>query len=363
MSDIKFLAFYLPQFHPIPENDAWWGKGFTEWTNVGKAKPLYKGHVQPKVPADFGYYDLRVPEVREQQAALARQYGVHGFIYYHYWFGNGFQLLEQIANSVLESKKPDFPFCFCWANESWSGRWHGLDDKVLAKQAYPGDGDIETHFNYLLPFFKDQRYIKVNGKPMLVIYKQHDLEQHGGNYIAKLRQLAKENGFPDLYITASNLSNDTTSYQPMGYDAKISYEVNRVKYKHLGVFSKQKKGLLQQIVSKVSNKPVVPRLDAVKMFDEVSYKETDVPTFPMVLPNWDNTPRSRYRGEVFENTSPELFEREINKAIDFLRTKNYKEKFVIIKSWNEWAEGNYIEPDLIYGHAYLQAIKKAMSNL
>lgn len=355
--DITYLAFYLPQYHPIPENDTWWGKGFTEWTNVGKAKPLYPGHQQPKLPTDLGYYDLRVSEVREQQVQLAKTYGVDGFVYYHYWFGNGFQVLERIANEVLETGKPDFPFCFCWANETWSGRWHGLDDKILAQQHYPGDADIQQHFEYLLPFFKDRRYIKVDGKPVFMVYQSEQLETQGDGYLEKLRRLVKHAGFPDIYLIASNLGPDHKMYETQGYDAKLSFEVNRVKYKYSKQFlHKQQKGL-SRLSKKWRSQKVVNRVDARKLFDEVAYKEADVPTFPMVLPNWDNTPRSGYRGEVFEHTSPSLFKRELLKARKFLKDKAYPQKFVIIKSWNEWAEGNFVEPDATHGHAYLEAIK------
>jgi len=360
---IKPLAFYLPQYHPTPQNDEWWGKGFTEWTNVGKAKPLYKGHKQPKLPADLGYYDLRIPEVREQQAQMAKDYGIYGFIYYHYWFGDGVQVLERIANEVLSSGKPDFPFCFCWANETWSGRWHGLDSKILAKQEYLGDDDIINHFNYLLPFFKDERYIKVEGKPVFVIYRNEELEKSETNFIEKFRNLAKKNGFPDIYFIASNLELDTLPFKDWGYDAKISYEINRLKYKHIGIFNAIQQKRINKIKRKFYSKKSPVKIDANKMFEEISYKETDIPTFPMVLPNWDNTPRSDYRGEVFENTTPELFKQQIKKGIEFLETKNYPEKFLIIKSWNEWAEGNYLEPDRENGYAYLEVIKKNIENL
>ena len=172
----RVLAFYLPQFHPIPENDQWWGKGFTEWTNVGKAKRLFPGHYQPRVPADLGYYDLRVPETREAQANLAREYGIEGFVYWHYWFGNGKQLLERPFNEVLESGKPDFPFALAWANESWKGFWHGLEDRnTLIEQIYPGKEDYVAHFNVVLPAFKDKRYIRCNGRPVFFIYKPSSL--------------------------------------------------------------------------------------------------------------------------------------------------------------------------------------------
>lgn len=358
MSNIKPLAFYLPQYHPTAQNDEWWGKGFTEWTNVGKAKPLFKGHEQPKLPGELGYYDLRIPEVREQQAQMAKDYGVYGFIYYHYWFGNGVQVLENIANDVLSSGKPDFPFCFCWANETWSGRWHGLDSKILAKQEYPGDEDILNHFNYLLPFFKDERYIKVDGKPVFMIYKHDELENSGVQFIDKFRKLAKENGFKDLYILASNLAPDSNSYKEMGYDAKVSSEINIIKGKHIQLYETNRSKRINRIKNKLFAQKSPRRLDAVSMFQNIVYKEADIPTFPMIMPNWDNTPRSGYRGEVFENTSPALLQSQVDKAVAFLNEKKYEENFIIIKSWNEWAEGNYMEPDRETGFGFLEVIKK-----
>lgn len=165
---VRVIAFYLPQFHPTPENDKWWGKGFTEWTNVGKAKPLFKGHYQPKVPADLGYYDLRVPETRREQAELARQYGIEGFCYWHYWFGNGRQLLQRPFQEVLASGEPDFPFCLAWANHSWEDKQFNKEggNKMLMEQLYPGDEDYIAHFNAVLPAFKDPRYIRVNGEAL-----------------------------------------------------------------------------------------------------------------------------------------------------------------------------------------------------
>jgi hypothetical protein len=200
MSKPRIIAFYLPQFHPIPENDEWWGKGFTEWTNVGKAKPLFPGHYQPRVPADLGYYDLRVPEIREAQALMARDAGIEGFCYWHYWFGNGKQLLERPFNEVLQSGKPDFPFCLAWANEDWKGFDHGLTNRnMLIEQLYPGIDDYIEHFYSVLPAFKDKRYIRVNDKPLFMIYKPL-VNHHVPIFIETWRRLAKENGVSDIYF-------------------------------------------------------------------------------------------------------------------------------------------------------------------
>lgn len=369
MKKIKTLAFYLPQYHPIPENDEWWGKGFTEWTNVGKAKPLYEGHEQPLLPADLGYYDLRVSEVREQQAQMAKDYGIHGFIYYHYWFGNGMQLLQRIAEEVLESGKPDFPFCFCWANETWSGIWHGLTNKILAEQVYPEE-DLVTHFSYLLPFFKDERYIKVDGKPLLIIYDPNHLKENSSNYLERFRALIKENGFPDFHIMASNKLPDDLDYKGMGYDAKISNAFQKawaphVKETKTHITTKQyyKNKLLTLLGEGKILKPTldVKIQNAELVTEDLNFVNANVTTHPMVLPNWDNTPRSGKKGIVLGNTSPELFEKQLKKATDFITKNANEENFLIVKSWNEWAEGNILEPDTRHGFGYLKVFKKVMS--
>lgn len=366
MKRIKPLAFYLPQYHPIPENDEWWGKGFTEWTNVGRAKPLFEGHEQPISPADLGYYDLRVPEVREQQAQMARENGIHGFIYYHYWFGNGIQLLERIAEEVLESGKPDFPFCFCWANETWSGIWHGLSNKILAEQVYPNHEDLLAHFDYLLPFFRDPRYIKIDNKPVLVIYDPLDLEEKSSNYIDAFQSLAKKNGFDGLYIMASNKRPDHLNYKEMGYDGKISHSFqkrwiqdilqDREYISHTKYYLRRIKGLLG--FKETQKKPGVRKQNIQIIVDEMEIVKADVETFPMVLSGWDNTPRSGYNGVVLTNNSPSVFRQQLQKAVNFLERNDEIEPIIILKSWNEWAEGNILEPDQKNGFAYLNEINK-----
>lgn len=368
MKKIKPLAFYLPQYHPVPENDEWWGKGFTEWTNVGKAKPLFEGHDQPIYPADLGYYDLRVPEIREAQAQMAKNYGVHGFIYYHYWFGNGKQLLERIANDVLKSGKPDFPFCFCWANETWSGIWHGLSEKILVEQVYPSEQDLIDHFEYLLPFFKDSRYIKVDNKPLFIIYDPNHLNKEAPQYIEKFRELAKENGFDDLYIMASNKLSDDLDFKSMGYDSKISNAFHKAwnphiqKKEHISHSQYYKKRIKGLIGLQKKEQPKVRTQDAGTVVNDLQYEESNVTTYPCVLPNWDNTPRSGYRGIILTDNSPELFEQQVEKAAKYLEDKkDYPEQFLIVKSWNEWAEGNILEPDRKYGFGYLNALKKILN--
>ena len=202
MSKARIIAFHLPQFHPTPENDEWWGKGFTEWTNVAKAKPLYHGHYQPHIPADLGFYDLRLPEARHAQADLAREYGIEGFCYYHYWFG-GRRILERPVNEILASGEPDFPFCLCWANHSWNNIWQGVADRTLIEQTYPGMEDHRQHFEWLLKAFVDARYIKVNGKPMFLIYNPSDIPEIK-SVMEYWRELAQQAGLKGLHLVGVN---------------------------------------------------------------------------------------------------------------------------------------------------------------
>ena len=197
----RVIAFYLPQFHPIPENDVWWGTGFTEWTNVAKAKPMFRGHKQPRLPADLGFYDLRVPETREKQAELARNAGVEAFCYWHYWWGHGKRIIERPFEEVRDSGKPDFPFCLAWANQSWTGIWHGNPGSVLMKQEYPGHADEELHFRWAQKAFEDSRYVRVDGKPMFVIFAPHDMPSTAA-FCDHWRDLARKAGYPGLYLVA-----------------------------------------------------------------------------------------------------------------------------------------------------------------
>ncbi|MEJ8756638.1 glycoside hydrolase family 99-like domain-containing protein [Pontibacter sp. H259] len=354
----KVLAFYLPQYHPIPENNKWWGNGFTEWTNVTKAKPLFKGHQQPKFPADFGYYDLRLPEVREEQAVIAKRFGVDGFVYYHYWFGNGKQLLERPFNEVLESGKPDFPFCLCWANQTWSGVWHGAPNKTLIKQEYPGSKDNELHFEYLFKAFADPRYIRINDKPLFMVYDLNDLPDPK-KFAIEIKEAAIGAGFKGVYLMASNLNYDSFDLKGNEFDGKVSHAFNRV-FSEL----RNRNGLIDKLPSRI--KRLLPEQDEQKklsvidhqlLVNETSFVKSNVDTYPMVVPNWDNTPRSSTRGVVLTNSSPELFRKQILKSIDFLEKNPLAEPLIFIKSWNEWAEGNYIEPDTVFGYKYLQVIK------
>jgi hypothetical protein len=346
------IAFYLPQFHPIPENNSWWGNGFTEWTNVGKAKSLFPGHYQPRVPKDLGYYDLRVPELREQQAEMAKANGVDAFCYWHYWFGNGKQLLERPFNEVLKSGKPDFPFCLGWANESWKGFSHGLRNReVLIEQKYFGEEDCVSHFYSVLPAFRDKRYLKIDDKPIFLIYRPYELPN---GYIEKWRSLAKENGLKGITFIAQ--IGDVTKIKDLldkGYDfVNIVRMMDYFKHhKLLHLLSK-----IRQIVFRIPH--IIPYKKAIRYFQGSEDRMEQV--IPTIYPGWDHTPRSGIRGLVLNKSTPDLFETHIEKVVRLIASKPIDHRVIFLKSWNEWAEGNYIEPDLKFGDAYLRALKRAL---
>lgn len=368
---MQLIAFYLPQFHPIPENDEWWGRGFTEWTNVAKAKPLFPGHRQPHLPADLGFYDLRIPEVREAQAELARSAGVSAFCYWHYWFGNGRRIIERPFEEVRNSGKPNFPFCLAWANQSWSGVWHGDPNRTLINQEYPGRADEEAHFRWSQKAFEDPRYFKVEGKPIFAIFAPHEMPSTR-SFIAHWRELAAKSGYPGLFFVAISHRwgpgvdpyrdpildsfDAVTPLVPSDYLRSIALATRRTdlsrRLKELN-FGARLNGL------KTSDRWRRPT--RIQYADIVKHALNDLPPgdrfLPSVLPGWDNTPRSGYRGVVFEGETPELFKQYLQKAADRVAGYPKERQVVFLKAWNEWAEGNYVEPDSFHGHAFLDAIR------
>lgn len=348
----RLIAFYLPQFHPIPENDIWWGKGFTEWANVGKAKPLFPGHNQPKVPTELGYYDLRVPETRKAQADLAKEYGIEGFCYWHYWFGNGKQLLERPFNEVLASGEPSLPFCLAWANESWKGFWHGLTNRqILIEQEYPGIDDYTKHFLSLLPAFNDSRYIRVDNKPIFVVYKPFQLP-NAKEFISLWQKLAVENGLNGVYfIGIAYEDSEIETIKGLGFDSvNINGHFNYKRHRR-----PMKNALLSHICRTFYGcKQLVFYSDASKYF--VTESSTQPGVFPTVIPNWDHTPRTGKDGLIFYGSTPDLFYQHLLSVKDIIKGKDHEHNLVFIKSWNEWAEGNYLEPDREYGRQYLEKI-------
>lgn len=348
----RIIAAYLPQYYPTPENDAWWGKGFTEWTNVGKAKPLFKGHYQPHVPADLGYYDLRVPETRKAQADMARKYGIEGFCYWHYWFGNGKKLLDRPFNEVLQSGEPDYPFCLAWANTSWQGIDYGATGrKILIKQEYPGLDDYERHFYEILPAFLDHRYIRVNNKPFFLIFAPNELPDQK-QFINLWQSLAMKNGLEGIHFVAQT-DNITAINQliDVGFDS-----VNLIRLSHPVKYGRS---TLEKIKRKTFGELLKYNYnEAIKLFTgPEDYLDTVIPS---IFPNWDHTPRSGNKGYVLVDSTPEAFKKHIEIVLKSVANKPTENKIIYLKSWNEWAEGNYMEPDLIFGHGYLQALKDSL---
>lgn len=372
MREIQILAYYLPQYHPIPENDLWWGKGFTEWTNVTKAKPLYKGHQQPILPSELGFYDLRVPSVQLRQAELAKEYGVDGFIYYQYWFGNGKMLLEKPAESMLENKEIDFPFCFCWANETWKGIWHGLDNPdVLIEQSYNGIADYTDYFNYLLPFFKDSRYIKIDNKPMFHIYRLDDIPDLN-IFIDLFNKNAKNYGFDGIYFVATGNENSMKVVKNNKINGVVGLDTfYKIRYQQKTFFKRQsllgrienkillKIGYTNQVAKRI--KPLI--LDYSKGVSQLHINFPHKKYIPCVFPNWDNSARSGKKSLIFKNATPQSWYIHLSKSIEQLKLHKENPQYIIIKSWNEWAEGNHLEPDLKYGLEWLEMVKKAKTNL
>lgn len=370
---VRFIALYLPQFHPIPENDEWWGKGFTEWTNVAKAKPLFKGHYQPKVPSDLGFYDLRMPEIREQQAQLAKEAGIEGFCYWHYWFGNGRRLLERPFNEVVSSGKPDYPFCLCWANHSWSNKTWKLsksrmeNNNLLMEQLYPGEEDYKNHFYALLDAFRDKRYIQVDGKPVFFIFSPDFPEVSA--FINLWRQLAKENGLGDFHFVAmlysANLRSNSSVKERIDHIMSLGFDAvntigNTKAEREAGLF----KTYFHAVWDKVFKTPTLIKYKQSvinkHMFSEEDKLEY---VYPTVMPNWDRSPRCGKSCVIYTDSTPEVFEKHVEDAINLVKDKEPEHKIVAIRSWNEWGEGNYLEPDLKYGHGYLDAIKSAVSKI
>lgn len=351
---VRIIAFYLPQFHPISENDKWWGKGFTEWTNTAKAKPMFLGHYQPHIPADLGFYDLRVPETRIAQAEMAREAGIEAFCYYHYWF-SGVRLLERPFNEVLESGAPSFPFCLCWANQTWTGIWHGAKDRILIEQCYPGYDDHRKHFDSLIRAFRDPRYLTIEGRPVFILYKPSEIPEVD-KVIEFWQKLAKESGFLGLYFIGMCWNSEFIP-QEHGFDASIT---NRLPPLREWYSMRNPINWLIWRYNKIRKKPTVYRYKNVikKLIIKVNNKMRD---YPCVFPNWDNTPRSKENGLVFHNSTPELFRLHLRKALQTISDLPSEYRIIFIKSWNEWAEGNHLEPDMRYGKGYLNVLKEEIN--
>jgi lipopolysaccharide biosynthesis protein len=354
---LRPIAIYLPQFHPVPENDAWWGKGFTEWTNVTKARPKFKGHYQPHLPADLGFYDLRLPETRQAQADLAREYGIYGFCYYHYWF-NGRRILERPVNDMLSSGKPDFPFCLCWANENWTRRWDGQDQQVLLSQEYSVEDD-RAHMEYLCRnVFTDPRYIRVDGKPVFIVYRTNKIPDPRKTADV-WRETAFKEGIGEIYLCRMEIGYYPAIPSDLGFDASIHFQPDTHNRKILQapmlIKSLHKMGLIKSYLCDHLVYDYVDYVDYMMSRKPASYK-----LYPGIMPSWDNSARVKNYAVIFKNASPELYEMWLRQIKKTFTPYSAEENFIFINAWNEWAEGNHLEPCQNWGKKYLEATKKAL---
>ena len=347
-SDLRVLAFYLPQFHRIPENDRWWGEGFTEWTNVRKARPNFVGHYPPHVPGELGYYDITDPALRAAQADLARAHGVHGFCYYHYWF-NGRRLLERPLDAVVASGAPDFPFCVCWANENWTRRWDGLESEILMEQVY-GREDSRAFFESLVPLLRDRRYVRVDGRPLLLVYKAALIPQLPQT-VAMWREQARAAGFDDVYLVACQTVGETDPVR-LGFDAGCEFPPHGHNAIWLNARMRLTNPAFNGLVTSYKSQVV----------QSLERPPTDFKLFRTVMPTWDNTARRQDRGTIFVGSSPELFEYWVERMAAHTRERFAgDERLLFVNAWNEWGEGCHLEPDARYGRQYLEALRRALS--
>lgn len=358
------IAFYLPQYHPIPENDEWWEPGFTEWTNVTKARPLFPGHYQPILPSELGFYDLRLDDVRVKQAALAAEYGISGFCYWHYWF-SGKRLLQTPGEMLLMNKSIDFPFCLAWANASWTGIWHGAPNRVLQIQNYPGIEDIVSHLTLLRDYFDDTRYIRVGGKPLLVIFRPIDIP-NVDSYIGHIREQAMKLGMGELHIVG--IYGDGAHIPVENpFDGFTIFNLHKLRDMNGGLLRNRFHRLLtttpvlRKVRRSLSSYPdgLYRYADAVHHF--VEDKVFSKPYYPCVIPGFDNTARSGTGAFILNDTDPELFRLACRAAQRVNRQNHDLQSITFIKSWNEWAEGNVLEPDRKFGRSFLKVVADELS--
>lgn len=355
---MRALALVLPQFHPIPENDEWWGKGFTEWRNVVQARPLARWHSQPHLPADLGFTDLRVPETREAQAALAREHGIAGFVYHHYWF-MGRRLLERPVDEILASGRPDFPFALSWANEHWSRTWDGAANEILVAQEYSPDDDV-AHIRHLLPAFSDPRYIRIDGRPLFIVYGATRLPDPVRTTDTWRAEVARA-GLGDLYLCRWE-HDGTGDPTALGFDAAIDFQPD---YGNLG--APLHRSLPARVLRRLHLSPQVYRrhrvFDYRTMVDRMlSRPPVDYRRFPSVTPMWDNSARRARQGIIVRDSSPQEYERWLRAVLDDFTPPNPEENLVFLNAWNEWAEGNHLEPCQRWGRAYLEATRRVLDD-
>lgn len=367
MNSTKVIAYYLPQYHPFKENDEWWGKGFTEWVNVAKARPLYKGHYQPKIPTDLGFYDLRLPETRELQAEYAKRAGIDAFCYWHYWFGYGMQVMQLPLQEVLRLGKPDFPFCLAWANHTWyqkswsrdNGMFSLSKSKILAEQKYPGIEDYKLHFQTMLPAFRDQRYFKIDGRLVFVVYAPQDLP-NAIEFMDCWQQLAQDAGLAGFYFIAHcYLDWLLPKVRQLGFDA-INYSMHHDIYKRIHIQNNFIRKIKDAYQKRFHLKPeIMAYKRAIEKMDTPLWEEAKI--YPTIIPNWDHTPRSGRFGRVFQDCTPALFSEHVKRTMERIKNKPERDRVIFLKSWNEWGEGNYMEPDILYGTGYIDALRTVLN--
>lgn len=352
----RLIAFYLPQFHPIPENDAWWGRGFTEWSNTSTVQPRFRGHYQPHLPADLGFYDLRLPEVRAAQADLARQYGIYGFCYYHYWF-HGRRLLERPFSEVLATGQPDFPFCLCWANESWNRAWDGSDSEPLIQQTYSAADDL-SHIRSLIPAFLDRRYVRVNGRPLYLVWRASQLPDPITT-TDRWRNEAAKAGLELLLCRVESHDRGGDPPGDIGFDLSLRF--------HPGGSLMEKLIRKNETSLRARLRAYFPDNNSDIVYDYAGYAQmamaeprSGYPLLESVFPSWDNSARRRRRARIFVNSTPELYQVWLRETIKRSTTFADGSRLAFIVAWNEWAEGNHLEPCQRWGHSYLRATRQAL---
>jgi hypothetical protein len=357
-NEVKLIAFYLPQFHAIPENDTWWGNGFTEWTNIKKAKPLFREHYQPRIPLDKNYYNLLDESVIKKQFLMAKEYGLYGFCFYHYWF-NGTLLLERPIERVINSDYK-IPYCLCWANEPWTRSWDGNSNEILISQCYGGEKEWEKHFNYLKNFFCDKYYIKKENKPVLILYRTNNI-QNCDEMILYWDKKCKRSGFSGIYIieekntfqnkTVCKGSNAVLEFEPM-YTLKFGRTCRQ------RVSDKIRKHVMNK---KNTNQLLVYKYDEIwKNIIRRKHEKSIKKQYYGAFVDWDNTPRKGKNGLVMLGGTPQKFSKYMSRLIK--KAKHNKSEMIFINAWNEWAEGTYLEPDEKNKYAYLKAIKAAIKD-
>jgi lipopolysaccharide biosynthesis protein len=343
VQDVQLIAFYLPQFHPIAENDAWWGTGFTEWTNVRRARPNFVGHDQPRVPGELGYYDLRSADTRAAQAELARRYGIHGFCYYHYWF-DGRRLLEQPLDAVLAERHPDFPFCVCWANENWSRRWDGGNSELLIAQRYSPEND-RRFIDELLPLMRDDRYIRLGDRPLLLVYRANLLPEPRRTADV-FRKAVRDAGLGELQLCFVQHPGSAATPADLAFDAAVEFPPHGMQAMPLTDHIER--------INPVFSGEVWDYVSAARF--ALQRAAPPYPFFRGVMVGWDNTPRVQNNGQIFVNSHPENYRRWLSGIVDQVRSVAPPgERVIFVNAWNEWGEGCYLEPDRQFGRGYLEA--------